>query len=319
MTTETVPCWILTEKGLKGTENQCIALAEAAGLRYELKHIRLRNPWKFFTPRIRHFSHAALTDDSSELTAPWPKIVIASGRKSIAPALWIKKQSGGQTKIVVIQSPVIKDKQFDLVIVPRHDNYHAPNAMQITGALSVINSAGLAVAKKEWSDVLGSLATPRIAVLIGGTSRTHQITDAVADHLIAQLQGLLDSGYSLMVTASRRTPIHIQDKIRGALIGEVHFYDGQGPNPYQGYLAWADAFLVTEDSVSMASEAISTGKPVYIIKMEGGSKRFQRFHDHLIDSGYARWFAGNIDDFSYTNPNDLSTAAEKLKLYSKIS
>ncbi len=43
-------CWVLTEKGLKGTENQCVALAEAAGLSYTVKGIKLNQPWKSFTP-----------------------------------------------------------------------------------------------------------------------------------------------------------------------------------------------------------------------------------------------------------------------------
>lgn len=32
-----------------------------------------------------------------------------------------------------------------------------------------------------------------------------------------------------------------------------------GPNPHLGHLAWADAFVITADSVSMLSEACSTG------------------------------------------------------------
>ena len=306
-------CWILTEKGLKGTENQCIALARAAGLDYTLKQIRLKNPWKFFTPWIRHFTPKALTADSDTLNGPFPDIVIASGRKAIAPALWIKRQSGGKTRLVIVQSPVIKDTLFDLVIVPRHDNYHAPNAMQVTGALSLVNADTLAQAKQEWTS-LDALPQPRIAVLIGGNSRTHQLTQAVADRLITQLQELLDQGNSLMLTASRRTAPEIQDKLRTGLSGNLHFYDGTGPNPYQGYLAWADAILVTEDSVSMACEAISTGKPVYIIPLQGGSDRFRAFHGYLYQQGYARPFDGIIEAFAYTPPNDLAVISEKMKL-----
>src|SRR5690606_13676708 len=99
-------CWILVEKGLKGTENQCVALAEAAGLSRTIKTIKLKQPWKTLTPWVRHFSSAALTPESDPLVAPWPDVVIASGRKAIAPALWVKKQSGGCTKLIIVQSPV---------------------------------------------------------------------------------------------------------------------------------------------------------------------------------------------------------------------
>jgi len=31
------------------------------------------------------------------------------------------------------------------------------------------------------------------------------------------------------------------------------------PNPYMGHMAWANAFVVTVDSISVISEACSTG------------------------------------------------------------
>lgn len=37
------------------------------------------------------------------------------------------------------------------------------------------------------------------------------------------------------------------------------FLKSSEPNPHMGHLAWADVFVVTADSVSMLSEACSTG------------------------------------------------------------
>ena len=37
------------------------------------------------------------------------------------------------------------------------------------------------------------------------------------------------------------------------------------PNPHMGHLAWADAFIITADSISMLSEACSTGYTIIII------------------------------------------------------
>jgi len=304
-------CWVLTE-GMIGTQNQCVALAEAAGLSPDIKVVKLKQPWKTVTPWIKHFSPAALADGSSELTAPWPDILIASGRKAIAPALWIKKQSDNKTRLVVIQSPVVKNKKFDLVVVPQHDQYNGPNALQTVGALSLITPQVLAKAKEEWRERLEKLPSPRLAVLIGGNSRTHKLTKEVADNLARQLQHL-SKEYSLMITASRRTPQDYQDLLRAQVTGpNVFFWDGSGDNPYRGFLSWADALIVTEDSVSMASEAVSTGKPVYILKMEGGSPRFARFHNHLIHNNYARWFEGKIETWPYIPPQDLANAAHKL-------
>ena len=43
-----------------------------------------------------------------------------------------------------------------------------------------------------------------------------------------------------------------------------------GDNPYEGFLALADAFVVTGESMSMLGEASATGKPLYIFDMGDG-------------------------------------------------
>ncbi|KHN45669.1 hypothetical protein glysoja_044525 [Glycine soja] len=57
-----------------------------------------------------------------------------------------------------------------------------------------------------------------------------------------------------------------------------------------GHLAWADAFVVTTDSVSMISEACSTGlihfcsshrKPVYVMEAERCRWKLTEFHKSL--------------------------------------
>ena len=298
-------CWILTETGLTGTQNQCVALARACGWEYTIKPIQLRQPWKLLTPWWRHFAPMALTRDSATLDAPWPDVVIASGRKAIAAALWVKKQSA--CKLIIVQSPVIKDDRFDLVVVPEHDRYNAPNAITITGALPVVTSQSIHAAKQEWQAIFDILPTPRIAILIGGNSRAHRIDDRVAAQIQSQLVALADQGYGVMITCSRRTPAEYSEAWRNALSGRSHvyFWDGQGANPYQAMLGWADAIIVTEDSVSMMSEAIDTAKPVYLMRLAGGGRRLSVFHDSIVKRAYARWFEGRIETWSYVPPKDL--------------
>ena len=298
-------CWILTETGLTGTQNQCVALAQACGWEYTIKPIRLRQPWKFLTPWWRHFAPMALTRDSATLDAPWPDVVIASGRKAIAAALWVKKQSA--CKLIIVQSPVIKDGRFDLVIAPEHDGYHASNAMAITGALPVVTREILQAAKQEWQAMFESLPTPRIAILIGGNSRAHRVDAQVADRLQSQILSLADQGYGLMITCSRRTPVEYSEAWRNALShrSNVYFWDGQGINPYHGILGSSDVIMVTEDSVSMISEAIDIAKPVYLMRLAGGGRRLSVFHDSIVKRGYARWFDDRIETWSYVPPKDL--------------
>ncbi|KAF2539162.1 hypothetical protein F2Q68_00022229 [Brassica cretica] len=70
-----------------------------------------------------------------------------------------------------------------------------------------------------------------------------------------------------------------------------------------GHLAWGDAFVVTADSVSLISEACSTGKPVYVIGADHCKWKIADFHKSLRERGVVRPFTGfedvSISTFSY--------------------
>jgi hypothetical protein len=98
---------------------------------------------------------------------------------------------------------------------------------------------------------------------------------------------LEQEGGSLLMTFSRRTP----EPAKALLTARLRhlpgmIWDGDsGANPYFAFLAAADYILVTEDSTNMATEAASTGKPVFILKMDGTSLKFRLFHEELESHG----------------------------------
>ncbi len=49
----------------------------------------------------------------------------------------------------------------------------------------------------------------------------------------------------------------------------------------------------------MLSEACFTGKPVYVAKLNGGSKRFDHMHRSFQDAGITRPFTGKLETWSY--------------------
>ena len=75
-------------------------------------------------------------------------------------------------------------------------------------------------------------------------------------------------GGSVFVTTSRRTSTEAVEALERALPMAAHFNkwtaEAGAPNPYLGFLALADALVVTDDSESMLAEACATGKPVTI-------------------------------------------------------
>ncbi|MCC7304858.1 MAG: mitochondrial fission ELM1 family protein [Alphaproteobacteria bacterium] len=296
-------CWIITE-GIAGTENQCLGIAEALGIHTDIKRIGLREPWKSFSPYIGFEQGWSFTPP---LVPPWPDLVIAGGRKSIAAARYIRKASK-KTFIVFVQDPKIYTSVFDLVVAPRHDSIRGDNVFITEAAPNRITPKKLANAKEQFTH-FESIASPRVAVLIGGDSKHHRLTTVVMEKLVDDLKKLKAG---LMITASRRT----NDSSRALLQGlkeKAYIWDGSGNNPYHGMLAWADYILVTEDSVSMASDAASTGKPVYIIPLEGGSRRLHKFHKNLMDKGITKPFDGKLESWSYIPLQDAQKAADEIR------
>jgi mitochondrial fission protein ELM1 len=326
-------CWIITE-GQAGTENQCLGLAEALGVQPVVKRIKLKSPWRQLSPWLCFGHEHALAAGSDPIDAPYPDLLIASGRKSIGIALHIKKQSGGKTFLVQVQDPRISPKHFDLVIVPQHDPTRGDNVLVTTGSLHRVTPEKIAAEKSKFASTLSALPAPRVAVLIGGSSKSHQMTAAATQKLTDQLLALKAS---LMITASRRTGAENINTLKSILCrhsGEsrnpetpafagvtnssVYFWDGEGENPYFALLGFADYIIVTEDSVSMTSEALSTGKPVYTAALEGGAKRLDAFHRLLREQGYTRPFTGELEMWSYSPLQDTMKAAHEIRRRMKI-
>src|SRR6185437_7433416 len=93
-------------------------------------------------------------------------------------------------------------------------------------------------------------------------------------------------------------------------------WDGSGENPYFAFLAAADIILVTEDSVNLATDAATTGKPVHVLAMAGGGRKFERFHADLAARGVARPFDGRLATWSYAPLDETRrAAAEVLRRY----
>uniref|UniRef100_A0A0R0F0E4 Mitochondrial fission protein ELM1 n=1 Tax=Glycine max TaxID=3847 RepID=A0A0R0F0E4_SOYBN len=163
------------------------------------------------------------------------------------------------------------------------------------GALHQADSAALRVAASAWHDELATLPKPLLVVNVGGPTGNCPCGVDLVKKLVVMLQNVLWSCGSIRISFSRRTPEKISKILveKFASNPKVQIWDGEGSNPHMGHLAWADAFVITADSVSMLSEACSTGKPVYIIGAERCTWKFADFQNSLQEQGIARPFTGN--------------------------
>lgn len=306
-------CWVVTD-GTLGMEVQCLGLAEALGIEPVVKRLRTRPPWRYLPPRLWLAPMMALSSTSDRLDPPWPDLLIATGRQSVALSIAVRRRSGGKTFTVQIQNPAAALGNFDLVVAPVHDGLSGANVVATRGALNGVTPEKLAAAAERFGPELSHLPRPLVAVLIGGDNKVYRLSAGRMRDLAARLAELVARYRAgLAVTPSRRTGVENEAVLREALRSlPAVVWDGTGANPYLGYLALADAIVVTCDSVNMVSEACATGKPVYVFDLDGGSEKFSRFHERLRRDGLTRPFDGVLAEWRYTPLDDTARVAEEI-------
>jgi uncharacterized protein len=308
--------WIVTD-GSVGMEAQGIAVAKAVGLPYRLKRVQVEGPLRYLPPPLqilvpttRLLKNVAANEP---LEAPWPRLVISIGRRSVPVALALKRHANAFA--LHIQNPKVPASLFDLIAAPVHDGYTGPNVVNTFGAVHSVTETRLAKAAEKFRDLIEHLPHPRIAVLLGGESQAYRFPPDAAASLGFSLAGLARKhNASLLVTPSRRTtPQSLRALAREIKDVPHYLWDGSGENPYFAFLAFADAIVVTEDSVNMVTEAAGTGKPVHVQSLPGQSRRLARFHQLMRERGATRPFEGRLEFWTYPPINDTEVVASAIR------
>jgi hypothetical protein len=305
--------WAVSD-GRAGIEAQALGLAEAVARRRPALVTPKRIRWKAGLGRLpwRLIPPGAQAGD--RIAPPWPDIWIGAGRATLPLSTRILAWSGGKTFVVQTQDPKAPLDAFDLVVPPEHDELTGDNVFPILGAPNRLSPEKLAVELARFSDRLAPLPHPRVAVIVGGDSKAHRLPAARARAMAGEIAAAVTAaGGSVLVSYTRRTPHAAREAMTAALRALPGLiWDGTGDNPYFAFLAAADAILVTEDSTNLATDAASTGKPLFILGMEGRSAKFERFHAELRRRGVARPFAGQLAAAPYPPLAETDRAASEL-------
>jgi uncharacterized protein len=302
-----------------GNTSQTMGLAQAMEnlgstdtFRYLAKHLNYTS-WVRLPNLIRQDWLLGLDRDSKQqLTPPWPDMVIATGRRLASVSLWIKKQSPN-TRLIHILSPEIHLSKFDRIILPTHDRpRHAPNIITSVGALHGLTPARIEAAMR---DIPPPLPLPCIGLMIGGGNRHSGIqSDIFLNTLKSLVARCQERNLSIWATTSRRTPADLLTLIKGALSPIPHTlwqWGDSTPNPYPSLLGYATALAVTDDSISMTSESLSLGKPVFILPLLK-KPSFLLFFNDIYQKNLAMPWTGTWMDQQPTPLQETQRIAEIL-------
>jgi mitochondrial fission protein ELM1 len=287
---------------------QGLGVLEAMGLVPEIRRVApraifaLAMPWGPIDPA------EAPGRAGSPIAPPFPDLLVASGRRAIPYVRAVKQASAERTFTVVLKDPRTGAGAADLLWVPEHDRLRGPNVIATLTGPHRISAERLAAARTAPDPRLAALPGPRVAVLAGGDSRHHRFRPEDEDRLARGLENIAETGASLMITASRRTPEALAQRLR-RIVGEGRgfYWDGTGENPYLAMLALADYIVVTADSTNMIGEAAATGAPVLVFEPSGGHIKISEFIAALTHRGIVKPFSGVLEASGY-EPLDTTPA-----------
>lgn len=305
--------WTLSD-GHAGNLRQAVALADALDMP-PLRNIVLetRAPWRWAAPRVWPGADHAFGREFARALQSAPRIAIGCGRQA-ALATRVLRTHG--SKAVQILDPRIDPAHWDVVVAPEHDAIGGTNVVTLLGSLHPVDDLWLRHAREKFM-ALSQLPRPRIAVLLGGTSRHAQFDRDAFELLAMKLDEVLArEGGSLLLSVSRRTPQDVRDALRARAIASPHvrWLDaGDGENPYAGMLGWADRIVCTPDSVNMVSEACATYAPVFVFDPGRAHGRPRRFLDSLLARGRIRAMDDELAPFDVAPLRETARVAHEVR------
>ncbi len=263
--------WLLMGRK-EGDNRQLQALAERLGWAYETKRFAYRRSELLTNLLLGPNLHGMRAAQSSPLGPPWPELILTAGRRNEPIARWIRQQSGGRTKLVHLGRPWARPEAFDLIVTtPQYRLPPRANILENETVIHGLEPERLEEAARALQARLSEMPRPLIAVLVGGSAGPFTLDAENAQRLADEAKALAErQGGTLLVTTSARTEPEAVEALRRALPGAGLFYawkSGDAENPYLGLLSLADVLVASGESISMATEACATGKPVYLFDL----------------------------------------------------
>ena len=263
-----------------GDNAQVEAIAESLGLPCERKTLQFKPPYRQGKPAFKASLYHVELEASDPLEPPWPDLILTVGRRPSMAALWVRRQSGGRARLVLIGRPKRHAEEFDLIIsTPQYLIPERANVVRLSLPLMRADPAAIQAEAKRWKDRLGALPRPLTAVLIGGPTKPFRLDAEVARDLVARVSESLGREGTLFFSTSRRTPPEVVETLEAILPGNAELFRWQperGNNPYLALLGLADRCVVTGDSMSMMVEAARAGRPLVIYPLPTGGRGLHR-------------------------------------------
>src|SRR3989338_6160783 len=219
--------------------------------------------------------------------------------------------------IVILKPGILGYRRFDLVILPRHEALPAGRAAgNVVSTLAAPNLITKEYQEEQsrllllrYSHLQDSLKA-KIGLFIGGDAKNVFLSEQQIKTLVHQITEVArEINADILATTSRRTPPYLEQLLQKMLkrhpscrllilAGQDDVTEAVG-----GILGLSDIHVVSGDSISMISEAGSSGKNTIVFSPECRKKtplqgnKHQKFIDGLNAQGYV--LSTNVKDIGH--------------------
>ena len=270
-----------------------------------------------------------------ELERTFADMVVSCGT-SMAAINFVLSSELKARSIHIMKPGILSVSRFDLVIMPEHDlPPKRRNIVATKGSLNLIDDKYLKEQKERLVTTYNLHPACRQAgvtnyklktgLLIGGDAKNFQLSKDAMEILIKGLKRFLEEkDGDIFITTSRRTPQRIEDLVKKEFLDEprckflVIANENNLPFAVGGILGLSDIVVLSPDSISMVSEAASSGKYVFVFRQKGLPKRKKSFLKNLEESSYIRTVSPDEIDNEVKNVLDKRPFMKRLDDYSKI-
>jgi lauroyl/myristoyl acyltransferase/mitochondrial fission protein ELM1 len=240
-------------------------------------------------------SYAALVKEKFDL-------VISCGSALSAPNYILARENACRS-FVIMRPSFAPLNRFDLVVMAEHDRPpRAANVVRVAGALNLVDEAYLHEQGQQLRQFIGGdVRSPaqvegpgrprvRIGFLIGGDSKEFKLKAETVGNICRQLNAAAARcGADLFVTTSRRSSPEVESAVKAECASARMLVIANEKNlacAVGGLLAVCSVVVCSPESISMISEAASSGAHVVVFSSEGLRSRHRAFLESLCKKGH---------------------------------
>ncbi|MBU3758861.1 MAG: hypothetical protein FGM27_02905 [Candidatus Omnitrophica bacterium] len=227
-----------------------------------------------------------LTEESSRaVEKAQADFVISTGSSLVPLNLMLARENCAKSAVILKPPFPYGFFRYDLSVVPAHDSGWIPReSLRLLLTPSSPADAEAFGQSGTWADEVSHPESVENAVFLGGPTRGYKME---ASAVRALMEALEKTGSGYLVTTSRRTPPDVERALKDEAASRpgcrklVIASEDKRSGIAEGMMAMAGTLIVTEDSVSMISEAVRSGKRV-IVFAAGDSSRLPAKHRRFL-------------------------------------